>query len=609
MENLKEKILKTIPIESYISKFVSLKKQGKNYVGLCPFHKEKTPSFTVSPSRGLFYCFGCGKGGNLITFVMEKEQVNFKEAIEILARYAGIPLSTNQSQKYAHLYEILDLINEEYRKFLKSEEGKLYYDYIVSRGVKPEMILQFQIGAVGDSFISEKYFQNREELVNIGLIKKKDNFYYDFFRKRLIFPIHNLEGKIVGFGGRAIDDTKPKYLNSPESYIFHKGSLLYGFYHGIQEIKKTEEVWITEGYLDVIGMHQMGITNVVAPLGTSFTEEHKKILKRYVKNFYLIMDGDRAGRNSALRILLLFYDMINKLKIIFLPEGKDAFDLSREFAEGKYSYSFMDLKKQFINGIEYILFTTIYIDEMDSLFQIQDVLELNQFLHGQFEIPKLSDYFRNLSIEKKQIVIQKVEELIRTIKDDIFSEILIQEFEKILKLKLKKEEFSSYFQIDDKKNKKKIADSEDLLFLLEREILGLIFLNPQMIYKYYKRINQIPFFYESLSLVWNILYDKFLIVNQEKNISEIFSMLPENFQEIFANYIMKNESFISENDYDIIMEELLAKHRIEEINFMIQQKRKEMSVMEEEAKTFLFSEINKLIKEKQLLISTLKGSL
>jgi len=406
MEDIKTKILQSIPIENYISRFVSLKKQGRYLVGLCPFHKEKTPSFTVTPEKGIFYCFGCGRGGNLITFVIEKEQVSFKEALEILANYAGIKISFKDLQTENKYIKTLEIVLQEFQTFLFSTDGKKYYEYLIQRGIEASTITKFQLGASPEDFswIAKKLFSLSEDLLHLGIIKKNQyNEYYDFFRNRVIFPIFNSNHQVVGFGGRVIDDSKPKYINSPESSIFHKGSLLYGLNFALPEIRKKNEVLITEGYLDVIGMHQIGEQNIVAPLGTAFTEEHKKNILRYAKSIILMMDGDLAGRNSILKTLLLFQEEMESVLVLLLPEGLDPFDLSKKIYHKEIELDFKEIKHQSISGLNFIMMNLIYLeDDLNSIFlELQNISSFYKKIQELIKKENLENYYKNLSIEKK----------------------------------------------------------------------------------------------------------------------------------------------------------------------------------------------------------------
>lgn len=632
MEDLKSKILQTIPIENYIGRFVSLKKQGRYLVGLCPFHKEKTPSFTITPDKGIFYCFGCGRGGNLITFVMEKEQVSFKEAIEILANYAGIKISYKDFQKENQYIKILEQVNQEFRKYLLSSEGKKYYDYLLERGLESYSINKFQLGATPEDndWLVKKFPSSLNELQHLGLVKLSSSHqYYDFFRNRIIFPIFNVNNNVIGFGARSIDDAKPKYINSPESSIFHKGSILFGLNFALPSIRKEDCIFITEGYLDVIGLHQIDVENVVAPLGTAFTEDHKKQIKRYTKNFVLMMDGDLAGRNSILKMILLFQEDIENIQVLLLPEGLDPFDLSKLIK--KEILSFNQLKENSISSINFILFYLFYEEEDFLNLKSENILEFYQKLNQLLQRKELEIYFKNLDLSKRQNIINRTRDFFQNIRNEILKELLINEIENIthfnlqslLKEKAKKSnENLNFLHNQDKKFLSTIDDDEKVFFLIERELIGILIKYPRMIKNYFNEINNLHFYDDVSEFIWRVLYEKNILLNMDLDIQDILSLIPEDSHSIIIPYIFKedlNENnknsnqiktkvLLTDNELENIIKELITKHRIEEINQLIKNKQEKMKVMQEKEKSYLFYEIDKLLKEKKMLSSSLRGN-
>lgn len=344
-QKILEEIKNRLDIVDVISEYIDLNKTGQNYRSLCPFHSEKTPSFFVSPSKQIFHCFGCGKGGDIVTFVMEYEKVSFIEALSILAKKAGLEFEpfkkTMSHTSKEKLYEIYDNATYFYMEQLKnSEKAK---QYLKNRGINEETIEIFKIGYAPQernslyNFLKEKNFD--ESLINSsGLVSNS----YDFFRNRIIIPIHDLTGRVIGFGGRLIDSTSelPKYINSPDTPIFKKGENLFGLWHAKQYIREKGYVIVVEGYIDVILCHQYGFKNVVAPLGTALTQEQlektKRIfnnLKKITNKILLIFDGDEAGVTAAQRSLLpLFYGGFIT-KIVLLPEGEDPASFLQKYGE------------------------------------------------------------------------------------------------------------------------------------------------------------------------------------------------------------------------------------------------------------------------------------
>lgn len=346
-EELIEKIRGSQDIVEVISRHISLKKSGQNYVGLCPFHSEKTPSFMVSPVKQLFHCFGCGTGGNVITFLMRYENIPFPEAVKRLARDAGIEVAERDStggKRDPLIYEANKLTSILYYETLsKAKEAEPARNYLSARGVTSAEIERFKIGYSMNSwnyayeYLKKKGVQE-ETLVKAGIVipKNSGSGYYDRFRGRIMFPIYDIQSRIVGFGGRVIDDTAPKYLNSPETPIFSKGSLLYGLDCAKDSVRELGYAIIVEGYMDVIAMHQAGITNVVGTLGTAFTTNHLRVLGRFCREVVLTFDSDNAGVHAALRTIDTFLGSEVKAKVLLLPEGEDPDSFIRKNGKGAF---------------------------------------------------------------------------------------------------------------------------------------------------------------------------------------------------------------------------------------------------------------------------------
>lgn len=339
-----EEILSRVSIVDVVSRYVRLKKTGKNFVGLCPFHSEKTPSFTVNESKGLFYCFGCSEGGNVISFIMKIENLSFSEALEHLGEIAGVDLShlkkslpPEEIKKRKKLQEIFRVAADFYRQRLLSDEGKNAREYIKERGISERTSEKFFLGYAPSSgnsllnFLLERRFTD-EEIISSSLITPHGAG-RDFFRNRLIFPIFNAKGEIVGFGGRSLDDSSPKYLNSTENPLFQKRKILYGFNMAKSHIQELGYVVIVEGYIDVIMMHQYGFNNTVGTLGTSLSDFHIRELKRLTREIKMLYDGDESGIKSAMRSLDVLVRNELTPKFVPLPPGKDPDDYLRSHGE------------------------------------------------------------------------------------------------------------------------------------------------------------------------------------------------------------------------------------------------------------------------------------
>ncbi len=339
-QNTIQQILSRIDIVEIVGSFVKLKKRGTNYIGLCPFHNEKSPSFTVSATKEIYKCFGCGRSGNSISFLMEQEKYSYVEALRWLAAKYNVEIEeTETSPEFKQQQQVSDslyIINNFAQKFfsyalLNTEEGQdIALAYLKERGFREDIIKKFQIGfnpEARDSFTKEALAAqyNLDYLQKSGLVAVRDGNAYDNYRGRIIFPIHNQSGKVLGFGARIIknNDKAPKYINTPENEIYVKSKLLYGSYFARQAIDKADECLLVEGYTDVVSLHQAGIENVVASGGTSLTPDQLRLIKKYTNNLTIIYDGDNAGIKAALRGLDLALEESLNVKLVLIPDKED----------------------------------------------------------------------------------------------------------------------------------------------------------------------------------------------------------------------------------------------------------------------------------------------
>jgi DNA primase len=359
-EEVIEKIKEQNDIVDIISEDVRLKKSGKNYTGLCPFHNEKSPSFSVSSEKQIYKCFSCGEAGNVFTFVMKYKKLTFIEAAKYLASKANIPLQIEdpQNSKISEKKELLYKINVEaaryyYSNLQKNKQAKAYF---LERGIKEETIKRFGLGYSCDdwhgaiNYLRPKGYKN-DLLVEAGLASKseKSGNIYDKFRNRVMFPVFDVRGKVIGFGGRVLDDSKPKYLNSPETMVFQKGINLYGLNFAIKNKLQEDYIIIVEGYMDLIALHQYGITNVVASLGTALTVNQVRLVRRYVNKVIISYDADLAGQTATLRGLEILRSAGLDVKVLTVPEGKDP----DEFVRNNGKQAFLRLVKEALPLIEY----------------------------------------------------------------------------------------------------------------------------------------------------------------------------------------------------------------------------------------------------------------
>jgi len=330
-----------------IGRRVQLKKAGREFKACCPFHEEKTPSFTVSPSKGFYHCFGCGEHGTAVGFLMEFDHMSFVEAIESLASSMGVDVPRNESDRPARRYdELFDLMSKIERFWQQGlRENQTAVDYLKDRGIDGTTAKRFGLGyaAEGWSIVLDKFgttTESIERLLATGLIIRKDNGgHYDRFRDRITFPIRDIRGRCIGFGGRAMGDGEPKYLNSPETVLFHKGRELYGLYEARQALRQIDRFVVVEGYMDVIALARHGIDFSVATLGTATTSDHLNRLFRLTENIDFCFDGDRAGKQAAWRALETALPDIREgrqVRFVFLPEGHDPDSFVNEHGSGAF---------------------------------------------------------------------------------------------------------------------------------------------------------------------------------------------------------------------------------------------------------------------------------
>ena len=333
-------ILDTVRIEEVVGDFVSLKRRGANLIGVCPFHKEKTPSFIVSPAKGIFKCFGCGKAGDSVRFIMEHEHYSYPEALRFLAQKYGIIIEEKEQtpeemvaqNERERMFNVNSFAQQYFSSTMKNDEEGLAVgmSYFRERGFRDAIIEKFQLGYClnqRDAFVQYalKNGYSKELLLKIGLASGNEERTYDKYQGRVIFPIHNLTGKVIGFGARILsgDKTKAKYLNSPESEIYNKSQTLYGIYFAKNEISRLDNCILVEGYADVLSMHQAGIENTVASSGTSLTTEQIRLISRYTKNITVLYDGDNAGIHAALRGTDMILEEGMNVRIVVLPPDED----------------------------------------------------------------------------------------------------------------------------------------------------------------------------------------------------------------------------------------------------------------------------------------------
>ncbi len=406
-----EEIKSRIDIVELISEYVSLKKSGHNWKGLCPFHSEKTPSFMVNPARQAYKCFGCGEGGDIFTFVMQNENLDFKEALKLLAKKAGVTLKMSPGhagraseketvlkiQKYA-----LSFFQHHLKKNPKASA------YLKDRGISGEAVEAFSLGYAPDSWEAlKKHLEGKgfrpEMIVKAGVITKSQKGYFDMFRRRIMFPISDLVGETIAFGGRVIDSGEPKYLNSPETPVFNKRRILYGFDKAKKHIKETGSVLFMEGYMDVIVAHMHGFKNAVAPLGTALSSDHGRLVKRFTDNVILVFDSDPAGIKAAKSSAEVLFECGLDVRVLALPDKEDP----DSFLNKRGDKAFSDLVQNPLSIIQFLAMQKkdkrmIAREAVEIISRISDSLLLDGYVKEMSDRMGIKDVFIMEKLQKLQ---------------------------------------------------------------------------------------------------------------------------------------------------------------------------------------------------------------
>ncbi len=418
-EDIVEEVRMKNDIVDVISGYVKLQKKGSNYFGLCPFHNEKSPSFSVAPGKQMYYCFGCGAGGNVITFIMEYENYSFTEALQLLADRAGVTLPKEEYSKEAKaqadlratLLEINKLAANYFYYQLGQPQGKIGYDYLRRRELSDETIRRFGLGFANKTsddlyqYLRKKGY-NDAILKETGLVTIEERGAHDKFWNRVMFPIMDINNRVIGFGGRVMGDGTPKYLNSPETKLFDKSRNLYGLNYA--RTSREKYILICEGYMDVIAMHQAGFTNAVASLGTAFTTQHAALLKRYTTQVILTYDSDGAGTKAALRAIPILKEVGMSIKVLNMEPYKDPDEFMKHLGADAFRERIAQAKNSFMFEIEVIRKnysmddpeqkTSFYNEVAKKLLEFPDALERDNYLEAVAR-----EYFINYQ-DLKQLV-------------------------------------------------------------------------------------------------------------------------------------------------------------------------------------------------------------
>lgn len=546
--DLREQIVEAIDIVDYIGEAVTLRRRGANFVGLCPFHQEKTPSFTVSPDKKIFKCFGCGKSGNVITFAVEYYNLTYPEALRELAKRAGIRYESSSEKtkeeitKRDKILQALELAKKYYQKILYTPSGSVALSYLTNRGYSKSTLSEFEIGYAPsgwDNLIKELTSAgfSKEILIDAGLIKGREgtpNEYYDLFRERVMFPIHNHIGKVVGFGGRTLKEVEnqPKYLNTPQTEVFDKSKLLFGLFKGRNEIRSKESVILVEGYADVIALHQAGFKNAVASCGTSLTEEQLHQIARYCKTIYIAYDGDEAGQKATERAIQMALPLGFEVLVVKLIENEDPDSIVTKYG-AKAFHNLLDNAKSFLQYLfeiaqsksifnrpaqksKFVHYCLNLISTIpDKLQHIEFIEELAELLSLPFS--QLEMLFKEKSkIEKERLPSQL--HTSREIRIEITKHEIEPEEEHLICTCLEFPEVFDVLKLRKFTSEQMITESGKTLFaLLEKhygkDILNNILLDPDVDQKYKDYFVNLVFSKEKLSEKWG----KFGYTDDEKD--------------------------------------------------------------------------------------------
>ncbi len=550
-EDLIDDIKNSNDIVDIISQYVTLKRSGRNFFGLCPFHKEKTPSFSVSPDKQIFHCFGCGVGGNVIHFISKIENLDFKESLEVLAERAGITLPTldNASDgKRQQLKEKVYQINKEaalyYHETLYKPISKTAQDYVKKRKLDNKTLKDYCIGYAPINcniykYLREKGF-NEEEILASDLVIKKGNLFIDRFKNRLIFPIQDVRNRYIAFGGRVLDNSLPKYINSPENIVYSKARNLYGL--NIAKNNKLEKLIIVEGYMDVVSLHQRGIENVVASCGTALTEAQGRLLRKYAEKIIISYDSDSAGQAATLRGLEILNNLGCDIRILQMEGAKDPDEYVIKYGNMKFN----NLVDKAISLVEF------KVKVLKKDLNLENVNDKIKFLN---EIAKLMTTVDN-KIEQ-EVYIDKISREYNVSKEAIYAE--------INKLNYSKNKGQKILENRNIRNiNKKEEDIPQSLIKRENLIIGLLLNGKIKVYNQIKNIlSPTDFKKEANKEIMQKLYEEF-----EKGNSNI-----DNILEIFND----NEEIISiltgimAEDYEIkddkkAIEDLIKNYKKEKLN-------------------------------------------
>lgn len=565
-EEILEKIKSQNDIVDVISERVRLKKAGRNFTGLCPFHNEKTPSFSVSQEKQIYKCFGCGEAGNVISFVMKDKNLPFIEAVKYLANRANIPLKLGNGEQSQsnRKKELLYKVNVEAAKFFFSNlmNNQNAKEYFLNRGIKEETIKKFGLGYANDSWNSLMFYL-RKKGINDGLLEeaglisvnKEKGRKYDRFRNRVMFPVFDYQGKVIGFGGRVLDDSKPKYLNSPETLVFQKGTNLYGLNFALKHNMSERYFVIVEGYMDLISLHQYGITNVVASLGTALTINQARLLKRYADKVVISYDADLAGQMATLRGLEILRTAGFDVRVLSIPQGKDP----DEYVRSNGREAFLKL----INNAEPL------ID-----YRIKKAEEGIDFKNSQSVIlysKRIMDIISDLDPIEKDVYIKKASENTGIKEQALYD---------ILKIKMK-DNRENDFRNNKEEDRSKLYVEPGFL-KAERTLLKMMLENEEYLQYIEERISENDFILLEHKEIFTVI-----ILGKGENINNIESFIESrlsNAKSIGELVKIKEENIFFADNIKVQIDDLINEIHSYKLKQRIDQLRKEQKELEDQGK-------------------------
>ena len=570
-EEIIEEVRQNNDVVDIISQYVHLTRKGRNYFGLCPFHNEKSPSFTVSPDKQIFHCFECEVGGNVYTFLMKIEGITFKEALESLAERANIQLpklensaDSAKEELKAKVYKVNEFTAEFYHQNLYKPTAKIAQEYVKKRKFNNETLQAYKIGFSGKFDELYKALKQQgfgeKEILESGLVNKNDNgTYIDRYRNRLMFPICDVRGKVIAFGGRVLDDSKPKYINSPENIVYSKGRHLFGLNVAKKDSKKR--ILIVEGYMDVISLHQRGITNVVGALGTALTEQQGWLLRKTTEQVVLGFDADEAGQTAVVRSMKILQNMGCDMRVLQIEGAKDPDEYIVKFGEGRF-------KLAVENAISVVEFE---VKNLKKGLNLENTVDKIKFLN---EISKILSKVQN-TIER-EIYIEKIAKGYNISKEAIYAEV-----NKLIYSRVKEDKVLESKEIRKIKPEEKIQDEvdEDLKRREDTIIALLLDANKETFQKIKEKIQPADFKYELNKIIAEELYKE--LEKPESNINKLI----DTFDEKVQNHITS----VMATDYEIedtekAVDDIIAKYIREKLDNKKKNILKQLEIENDEGK-------------------------